>query len=113
MCQAGCVKQVCCVCQVGCVMQVCYVSSQVCKGCVVCAVLPPVLVPRHTEIPDKIPQLDDYSTTVPENTDFPAGLNDNFSIPGRSQLCSSPLCVCVRERERERERERVCVYVCV
>ncbi|KAK7095930.1 mothers against decapentaplegic homolog 3-like isoform X2 [Littorina saxatilis] len=44
-------------------------------------VLPPVLVPRHTEIPDKIPQLDDYSTTIPENTDFPAGLNDNFSIP--------------------------------
>ncbi|PVD36210.1 hypothetical protein C0Q70_03185 [Pomacea canaliculata] len=44
-------------------------------------VLPPVLVPRHTEIPDKIPQLDDYSNTVPENTDFPASLNDNFSIP--------------------------------
>jgi MAD (mothers against decapentaplegic) family protein 2/3 len=44
-------------------------------------VLPPVLVPRHTEIPDKIPQLDDYKTTIPENTDFPAGINDNFSIP--------------------------------
>ncbi|XP_041356377.1 mothers against decapentaplegic homolog 3-like [Gigantopelta aegis] len=44
-------------------------------------VLPPVLVPRHSEIPDKIPQIDDYKTTVPENTDFPAGINDNFSIP--------------------------------
>ncbi|KAK6178591.1 mothers against decapentaplegic homolog 3 [Patella vulgata] len=44
-------------------------------------VLPPVLVPRHTEIPEKIPQLDDYSTTIPENTDFPAGINENFSIP--------------------------------
>ncbi|XP_048236819.1 mothers against decapentaplegic homolog 3-like isoform X2 [Haliotis rufescens] len=44
-------------------------------------VLPPVLVPRHTEIPETIPKLDDYATTVPENTDFPAGINENFSIP--------------------------------
>ncbi|XP_046566092.1 mothers against decapentaplegic homolog 3-like [Haliotis rubra] len=44
-------------------------------------VLPPVLVPRHTEIPETIPKLDDYATTVPENTDFPAGINENFNIP--------------------------------
>ncbi|ESO95140.1 hypothetical protein LOTGIDRAFT_189014 [Lottia gigantea] len=48
-------------------------------------VVPPgrsvVLVPRHTEIPDKIPQLDDYSTTIPENIDCKVGINENFSIP--------------------------------
>ncbi|XDV28885.1 hypothetical protein PO909_032081 [Leuciscus waleckii] len=35
-------------------------------------VLPPVLVPRHAEIPTDFPPLDDYS--IPENTIFPAGI---------------------------------------
>ncbi|XP_025070881.1 mothers against decapentaplegic homolog 3 isoform X2 [Alligator sinensis] len=34
-------------------------------------VLPPVLVPRHTEIPAEFPLLDDYSHSIPENTNFP------------------------------------------
>ena len=48
------------------------------------AVLPPVLVPRQTgEIPGEFPPLDDYSNTVPQNTDFPAGLTEQtFSVPG-------------------------------
>ncbi|XP_065267673.1 mothers against decapentaplegic homolog 3 isoform X4 [Emys orbicularis] len=37
-------------------------------------VLPPVLVPRHTEIPAEFPPLDDYSHSIPENTNFPAGI---------------------------------------
>ncbi|KAK3095320.1 hypothetical protein FSP39_013179 [Pinctada imbricata] len=44
-------------------------------------VLPPVLVPRHTEVPDELPQLVDYTMTVPENTDFPTSNNETFSIP--------------------------------
>uniref|UniRef100_A0A672JMV8 Mothers against decapentaplegic homolog n=1 Tax=Salarias fasciatus TaxID=181472 RepID=A0A672JMV8_SALFA len=36
--------------------------------------LPPVLVPRHTEIPTEFPPLDDYSHSIPENTNFPAGI---------------------------------------
>nr|XP_020665682.1 mothers against decapentaplegic homolog 3 isoform X1 [Pogona vitticeps] len=39
-------------------------------GCV----LPPVLVPRHAEIPAEFPPLDDYSHSIPENTNFPAGI---------------------------------------
>ncbi|XP_063170420.1 mothers against decapentaplegic homolog 3 isoform X2 [Candoia aspera] len=37
-------------------------------------VLPPVLVPRHAEIPAEFPPLDDYSHSIPENTNFPAGI---------------------------------------
>uniref|UniRef100_A0AAZ3QA02 Mothers against decapentaplegic homolog n=1 Tax=Oncorhynchus tshawytscha TaxID=74940 RepID=A0AAZ3QA02_ONCTS len=37
-------------------------------------ILPPVLVPRHTEIPTDCPILDDYSHSIPENTIFPAGI---------------------------------------
>ncbi|KAG5270305.1 hypothetical protein AALO_G00191170 [Alosa alosa] len=37
-------------------------------------VLPPVLVPRHTEIPAEFPPLDDYIHSIPENTNFPAGI---------------------------------------
>ncbi|XP_043573158.1 mothers against decapentaplegic homolog 2 isoform X2 [Chiloscyllium plagiosum] len=37
-------------------------------------VLPPVLVPRHTEIPAELPPLDDYTHSIPENTNFPAGI---------------------------------------
>uniref|UniRef100_A0A8C7MII7 Mothers against decapentaplegic homolog n=1 Tax=Oncorhynchus kisutch TaxID=8019 RepID=A0A8C7MII7_ONCKI len=37
-------------------------------------ILPPVLVPRHTEIPTECPILDDYSHSIPENTIFPAGI---------------------------------------
>ncbi|KAH3874605.1 mothers against decapentaplegic homolog 3-like isoform X2 [Dreissena polymorpha] len=43
--------------------------------------LPPVMVPRTTEIPSKLPELENYATTVPENTEFPTGLGENFSIP--------------------------------
>ena len=40
------------------------------------------MVPRSTEIPNKLPELENYATTVPENTEFPTGLSENFSIPG-------------------------------
>lgn len=45
-------------------------------------VLPPILVPRQNpdSIPTELPLLDDYSNSVPENTEFPAGL-DNHSFP--------------------------------
>ncbi|XP_054944024.1 mothers against decapentaplegic homolog 3 isoform X8 [Physeter macrocephalus] len=44
-------------------------------------VLPPVLVPRHTEIPAEFPPLDDYSHSIPENTNFPAGIEPQSNIP--------------------------------
>ncbi|XP_062585305.1 mothers against decapentaplegic homolog 3-like isoform X1 [Saccostrea cucullata] len=44
-------------------------------------VLPPVLVPRHTEVPDKMPQIENYAMTVPENTEFPSGNNEIFNLP--------------------------------
>lgn len=50
------------------------------------SVLPPVLVPRPAagEIPKTYPVLDDYSNTVPANTDFPAGLSSSdTSLAGR------------------------------
>lgn len=48
-------------------------------------VLPPVLVPRHTEIPSEFPVLDDYSHSIPENTNFPAGIEPHSNyIPGIS-----------------------------
>lgn len=48
------------------------------------SVLPPVLVPRHTEIPSEFPPLDDYSHSIPENTIFPAGIEPQSNyIPGR------------------------------
>lgn len=47
-------------------------------------VLPPVLVPRHTDIPADFPQLDDYSPSIPENTNFPTGIEpQNNYIPGK------------------------------
>ncbi len=53
-------------------------------------VLPPVLVPRHTEIPSEFPPLDDYSHSIPENTIFPAGIEPQSNyIPGTRQLHSS------------------------
>lgn len=45
-------------------------------------VLPPVLVPRHTEIPAEFPPLDDYSHSIPENTNLPAGIEPQSNIPG-------------------------------
>lgn len=46
-------------------------------------VLPPVLVPRHTEILTALPPLDDYTLSIPENTNFPAGIDPpNNYIPG-------------------------------
>lgn len=44
-------------------------------------VLPPVLVPRHTEVPDKMPQIENYAMTVPENTEFPTGSSEIFNLP--------------------------------
>uniref|UniRef100_A0A8C6E277 MH1 domain-containing protein n=1 Tax=Moschus moschiferus TaxID=68415 RepID=A0A8C6E277_MOSMO len=37
-------------------------------------VLPPVLVHRHTEILTELPPLDDYTHSIPENSNFPAGI---------------------------------------
>lgn len=45
--------------------------------------LPPVLVPRHTEILTELPPLDDFANSIPENTNFPAGIDPpNNYIPG-------------------------------
>ena len=53
-------------------------------GCVF-PVLPAVLVPRQNGEPPAEIQLEDYSTTVPENTDFPAGMPEQqLNIPGLS-----------------------------
>lgn len=41
-----------------------------------------MLVPRHTEVPDKMPQIENYAMTVPENTEFPTGNNEIFNLPG-------------------------------
>jgi hypothetical protein len=44
--------------------------------------LPPILVPRQSaDIPSDLPILDDYSNSVPENTDFPTGGLENQSFP--------------------------------
>ena len=49
-----------------------------------CLVLPPVLVPRHTEILTELPPLDDFTNSIPENTNFPAGIDPpNNYIPGQ------------------------------
>lgn len=41
--------------------------------------LPPILVPRHSgEIPTSLPPLDDYMNSVPDNTDFPTGLENHI-----------------------------------
>lgn len=54
-------------------------------------VLPPVLVPRHTDIPAEFPPLDDYSPSIPENTNFPAGIEPQSNyIPGENQVISLP-----------------------
>lgn len=46
-------------------------------------VLPPVLVPRHSDILPELPPLDDYTHSIPENTNFPAGIEPpNNYIPG-------------------------------
>lgn len=51
-------------------------------------VLPPVLVPRHTEILTELPPLDDYTHSIPENTNFPAGIEPQSNyIPG---ICWTP-----------------------
>lgn len=55
--------------------------------CLPWAVLPPVLVPRHTEIPAEFPPLDDYSHSIPENTNFPAGIEPQSNIPGGCWQC--------------------------
>lgn len=65
----------------------CYVLKSYYCVCVHFTVLPPVLVPRHTEIPSEFPVLDDYSHSIPENTNFPAGIEPQSNyIPGTSML---------------------------
>lgn len=50
-------------------------------------VLPPVLVPRHSDILPELPILDDYTHSIPENTNFPAGIDPpNNYIPGEFTL---------------------------
>ena len=48
--------------------------------------LPPILVPRQSATDlstSDLPILDDYSNSVPENTDFPTGLgNQSFPLTG-------------------------------
>lgn len=52
-------------------------------------VLPPVLVPRHTEILTELPPLDDYTHSIPENTNFPGGIEPpNNYIPGENCMIS-------------------------
>lgn len=49
------------------------------------AVLPPIMVPMNVgDIPDQLPPLNDYSTTVPFNTDFPGLLDHPPSSTGFS-----------------------------
>lgn len=45
-----------------------------------------MLVPRHTEVPDKMPQIENYAMTVPENTEFPTGSSEIFNLPGTTIL---------------------------
>ncbi|KFO79778.1 Mothers against decapentaplegic 2, partial [Cuculus canorus] len=49
-------------------------------------VLPPVLVPRHTEILTELPPLDDYTHSIPENTNFPAGIEPQSNYIPESLL---------------------------
>lgn len=43
-----------------------------------------MLVPRHTEILTELPPLDDFTNSIPENTNFPAGIEPpNNYIPGQ------------------------------
>jgi len=54
-------------------------------------VLPPVLVPRHSEIVPELPPLDDYTHSIPENTNFPAGIEPpNNYIPGEFIVSTGP-----------------------
>lgn len=65
----------------------CCVLKSCCCALVHVTVLPPVLVPRHTEIPSEFPVLDDYSHSIPENTNFPAGIEPQSNyIPGTRML---------------------------
>lgn len=61
-------------------------------------VLPPVLVPRHTEIPAEFPPLEDYTHSIPENTNFPAGIEPQSNIPGTvsPSPVHAPLCLPLR-----------------
>ncbi|KFZ57327.1 Mothers against decapentaplegic 2, partial [Antrostomus carolinensis] len=55
-------------------------------------VLPPVLVPRHTEILTELPPLDDYTHSIPENTNFPAGIEpqSNYIPVGEDLRTKTP-----------------------
>ncbi len=44
-------------------------------------VLPPVLVPRQPDIPTELPELDDMSSTVPDNANYPVGMEPQNLLP--------------------------------
>ncbi|XP_072032891.1 mothers against decapentaplegic homolog 3-like isoform X2 [Amphiura filiformis] len=44
-------------------------------------VLPPVLVPRNTEVPSVMPPLDDLNNTVPDNANYPVGMEPQNLLP--------------------------------
>ncbi|XP_038076479.1 mothers against decapentaplegic homolog 3-like isoform X1 [Patiria miniata] len=44
-------------------------------------VLPPVLVPRQTDVPTELPALDDLSSTVPDNANYPVGMEPQNLLP--------------------------------
>lgn len=57
--------------------------------------MPPVLVPRHTDIPTEFPPMDDYSPSIPENTNFPAGIEPHSNyIPGQKNRTSKSINLC-------------------
>ena len=49
-----------------------------------------MLVTRQTEITAEFPPLDDYSHSIPENTNFPAGIEPQSNIPGRHPRAVRP-----------------------
>ncbi|KAK0133994.1 Mothers against decapentaplegic 3 [Merluccius polli] len=66
-------------------------------------ILPPVLVPRHTDIPTEFPPLDDYSHSIPENTNFPAGIEPQSNyIPGEhTRTCTHPHTSSICKRHKQ------------
>lgn len=44
-------------------------------------VLPPVLVPSNTQIPSELPPLDDLNSTIPDNANYPVGMEPRNLLP--------------------------------
>lgn len=68
--------------------------------------LPAILVPRHDNLSTNIPLYDDHTNSVPENTIFSAGLDDQFPLTGRPMVENLFVCYCV-------SMNIVSFYVCV